>query len=300
MDEHGSEGGTPGRDGGSDVDVVDVYVAAVGEKEGAFGYFDAAGELDRDEAPLEEEAGNVYVVREEEGAAKVEFEEEDQHVDAEEGVGDEGDGPSFDAYVANGDQCAAGASLEWYSGGGLGMVRLSRQGSRGLGVEAVQGFQEFGILWHAALKVSDDACGIDDEHGALDAFSIGLDGVVGVGNGAVGVGEEGKGEVELGLVVLMRLYGGGIDREDGGVGCVEFGPVVPQGLELAVSTGGVVAAVEDEEDVLLALVGTEGNFLSVGVCEGEIGGFVACGQGHVGASLGMICASVYHQGGEWG
>ena len=98
----------------------------------------------------------------------------------------------------------------------------------------------------------------------------------------------------------MRLNGGGVDGEDCRVGCVEFGPVVPQGYELAVSTGGVVAAVEDEEDVLLALETAEGNVLSIGICEGEIGGFVACGQGHVGASLGMICASVYHQGGGWG
>ena len=98
----------------------------------------------------------------------------------------------------------------------------------------------------------------------------------------------------------MRLNGGGVDGEDCRVSCVEFGPVVPQGLELAVSTRGVVAAVEDEEDALPALEAAEGNVLSIGVCEGEIGGFVACGQGHVGASLRMNCIPVYHQGGEWG
>ena len=121
-----------------------------------------------------------------------------------------------------------------------------------------------------------------------------------MGNGAVGVGEEGEGEVKLRLVVLVRFHGGGINGEDCRVGCVEFGPVVPQGLELAVSTGGVVAAVEDEEDVLLALEAAEGDVLSISVCEDKIGGFVACGQGHVGASLGVVCVPVYHQGGGWG
>ena len=144
-----------------------------------------------------------------------------------------------------------------------------------LRVEAVQSFQEFGILWHAALEVSDDSCFVDDEDGALDAFAVGFDSVVGVGNGAVGVGEEGESKVELGLVVLVRLNGGGIDREDGGVGCVELGPVVPQGLELAVSTRGVVAAVEDEEDVLLVPVAAEGDVLAVGVGECEVGGNLA-------------------------
>ena len=137
--------------------------------------------------------------------------------------------------------------------------------------------EEFGVVGHSAFEVADDAVAVDDEDGALDAPAVGLDGVVGVGDGAVGVGQEGEGKVELGLVVPVRLHGGGVDGEDGRVCRVEFGPVVPQGLELAVSTWGVVAAVEDEEDVLLAVVAAEGNVLSVGVGEGEIGGYVACG-----------------------
>ena len=115
---------------------------------------------------------------------------------------------------------------------------------RGLGIQAIKDFQKFGVLGHAALEVADDAVPIDDEDGALDALAVWFDGVVGVGDGAVSVGEEGEGKVELRLVVLVRLYGGGVDGQDCGVGCFEFGPVVPQGLELAVSTGGVVAAVE--------------------------------------------------------
>ena len=156
----------------------------------------------------------------------------------------------------------------------------------GLGVQAVEDFEEFSVLWHAALQVADDAVTVDDEDGALDALAVGLDGVVGVGNCAVGVGQEGEGKVELRLVVLVRLNGSWVDCEDCRVSCVEFGPVVPQGLELAVSTGGVVAAVEDEEDVLPALKAAERNVLSVGVCEGKIGGFIASGQGHGGPPWG--------------
>ena len=70
--------------------------------------------------------------------------------------------------------------------------------------------------------------------------------MVGVGNGAVGIGKEGKGKVELLLVVLVRFHGGRVDGQDGRVGCVKVGPVIPQGLELAVSTSGVVATVEDQ------------------------------------------------------
>ncbi len=145
------------------------------------------------------------------------------------------------------------------------------------GIQAVEDFQKLAVLGHSALQVADYAVAVDDEDGALNALAVGLDGVVVVGNGAVSVGKKGEGKVELRFVVLVGLHGGGVDGEDCRVGCVEFGPVVPQGLELAVSTGGVIAAVEDEENVLLPLEAAEGNVLSVGVCEGEIGGFVACG-----------------------
>ena len=76
----------------------------------------------------------------------------------------------------------------------------------GLGVQAVEDFEEFSVLGHSALEVSYDAITVDDQDGALDAFAVGLDGVVGVGNGAVGVGEEGEGKVELRLIVLVRLH----------------------------------------------------------------------------------------------
>ena len=163
---------------------------------------------------------------------------------------------------------------------------------RGLGIQAIKNFEQLGITGHAALEVSDNAVPVDDEDGALDAFAVGFDGVVGVGNGAVSIGEERKGKVELCLVVLVRLYGGGVDSQDCGVGCFEFGPVVPQGLELAVSTGGVVSTVENEQYALLALEAAEGNVLPIRGSESEIRGFVAGGKGHVGTSSGMVCASV--------
>ncbi len=163
---------------------------------------------------------------------------------------------------------------------------------RGLGIQAIQDFEQLGITGHAALEVSDDAFPVDDEDGALDALAVGFDGVVGVGNGAVSIGEEGEGEVELCLVVLVRLYGGGVDSQDCGVGCFEFGPVVPQGLELAVSTGGVVSTVENEQYVLFALEAAEGNVLPIGGSESEVGGSVANGKGHVGTSSGIVCSPV--------
>ena len=101
--------------------------------------------------------------------------------------------------------------------------------------------------------------------------------MIGVGNGAVGVGEERERKVELLSIVLMRLHGGGVDGQDGRVGCVELNPVVPQGLELAVSTRCVVSAVEDQQDVLLALEAAERNVLSVSGFEGEAGRFFSYG-----------------------
>ena len=114
------------------------------------------------------------------------------------------------------------------------------------GFQPMEGFQKFAVLGHPALQVVNDAFHVDDEHCTLNALAVGLDRMIGIGNGAVGVGEEGEGKVELLSVVLMRLYRGGVDSQNGCVGCVELGPVVPQGLELAVSTRCVVSAVEDQ------------------------------------------------------
>ena len=114
------------------------------------------------------------------------------------------------------------------------------------GFQPMEGFQKFAVLRHSALQVANDAFPVDDERRSLDALAVGFDRVIGVGNGAVGVGEEREGKVELLSIVLMRLYGGWVDGQDSRIGCIELGPVVPQGLELAVSTRGVVSAVEDQ------------------------------------------------------
>ena len=114
------------------------------------------------------------------------------------------------------------------------------------GFQPMEGFQKLAVLGHPALQVVNDAFPVDDEHCTLNALAVGFDRVIGVGNGAVGVGEERERKVELLSIVLVRLHGGGVDGQDGRIGCVELGPVVPQGLELAVSTRGVVSAVEDQ------------------------------------------------------
>ena len=116
----------------------------------------------------------------------------------------------------------------------------------GLGFQPMEGFEEFAVLRHSALQVANYTIHVDDEHRTLDALAVGFDRVIGVGNGAVGVGEERERKVELLSIVLMRLHGGGVDGQDDRVGCVELNPVVPQGLELAVSTRCVVSAVEDQ------------------------------------------------------
>ncbi len=117
---------------------------------------------------------------------------------------------------------------------------------RKLGFQPSEGFQKFAVLGHPALQVANDTLPVDDEHRTLDALAVGFDRVIGVGNGAVGVGEERERKVELLAIVLVRLHGGGVDGQDGRIGCVKLSPVVPQGLELAVSTRCVVSTVEDQ------------------------------------------------------
>ena len=60
---------------------------------------------------MEEEAADVYGIGKEEGTAEDEFEEEDQHIDANEAVGNEGDGLALKTDVANGNQRLIAASL---------------------------------------------------------------------------------------------------------------------------------------------------------------------------------------------
>ncbi len=104
VEEHGRKGGAPCGDGGGDVGVENADVASFADEEAPFGDFGAAGQFAGYETPLEEEDGNVYVVGEEEGAAEVEFVEEDQDVDGDKAVGDVGYGPALNAYVADGYQ----------------------------------------------------------------------------------------------------------------------------------------------------------------------------------------------------
>ena len=268
VEEHGGEGGAPGGDRRGDIGVEDADVASLPDQETPFGDFGPAGQFAGNESPLQEENGDVYVVGEEERTAKVEFVEENQDVHGDKAVGDVGYGLTLNSYVAYGDQglLSYGRGVLAATGEGRFANRPYQRGddtdggcfhskmTRGLRIQAVEDFEKLAILGHSALEVSDDAVTVDDEDGALDALAVGFDGIVGVGHGAVGVGQEGEGKVELSFVVLVRFHRGGVDGEDRRAGCVEFGPVVPQGLELAVSTGGVVATVEYEEDVLLALV----------------------------------------------
>lgn len=101
-----------------------------------------------------------------------------------------------------------------------------------------------------------------------------------------------EGKVEFCLVVLVGLYRGWIDGQDSRVRCIKLGPVITQGLQLTVSTRGVVAAVEYQEDVLFALETAEGNVLTVGVRQGEIGCGISDGKRHARTSLGVILAPV--------
>ncbi len=62
----------------------------------------------------------------------------------------------------------------------VGRVHIKER--RELGVEPVEDFQQFGVLWHTTLQVADDSVPVYDEDGALDALAVGLDGIVGIGN----------------------------------------------------------------------------------------------------------------------
>ena len=106
MDEHGGECRAPGGNWRGDIRLENVDIAAFSNEEAPFSDFGAAGQFAGYETPLKKEDGNVQVVGEEEGAAEVEFVEENEDVGGDEGVGDKGKRPALDAYVAYGKQGA--------------------------------------------------------------------------------------------------------------------------------------------------------------------------------------------------
>src|SRR3989442_8977869 len=97
-----------------------------------------------------------------------------------------------------------------------------------------------------ALREGDRAVPLHDVHRALDALPVVFQGVVGPGDHAVGVGEQGKIEVELLDVARVALHAGGVDAERLDARASEPGHLVAHGGELAVSARGVVSGIEQD------------------------------------------------------
>jgi hypothetical protein len=116
---------------------------------------------------------------------------------------------------------------------------------------------------------------VGDALGVAEAVFLACD-VVGGGNGAVAVGEEGKGQAEF---VGEGFVGGFIvhaDAEDGDAFTQVLLVVVAEAAGFFGTARGVVLGVEVENDGFVGVVG-EFDGVAVGVLDGEVWGFGADG-----------------------
>src|SRR5207247_367128 len=101
----------------------------------------------------------------------------------------------------------------------------------------------------APPREDDGAVPLHDVHRALDALTVVFQRVVGAGDRAVGVREQGKVETELLHVARVRVHTGGIDAERLDARLLELGHLIAHGGELAVSAGGVVSGIKHQGDL---------------------------------------------------
>src|SRR6267378_2421672 len=101
----------------------------------------------------------------------------------------------------------------------------------------------------AALREGDRAVPLHDVHRALDALVVVLQRVVGPGDRAVGVREQGEVEPQLRHVARVGFHTGGVHTERLDAGRLELRHLIAHGGELTVSARGIVARIEHQGDV---------------------------------------------------